>query len=41
MGAATFGFRTAWINRAHLPAEYEPAPDATLTGLNELITMAP
>jgi 2-haloacid dehalogenase len=41
MGAATFGFRTAWINRAHLPAEYEPAPDATLAGLNELITMAP
>jgi len=41
MGAATFGFRTAWINRAHLPAEYEPAPDATLTDLNELITMAP
>jgi len=41
MGAATFGFRTAWINRAHLPAEYEPPPDATLAGLNELITMAP
>jgi 2-haloacid dehalogenase len=28
-------------NGAHLPAEYEPAPDATLAGLNELITMAP
>ena len=41
MGAGTFGFRMAWINRTHLPAEYEPAPDATLAGLDELITMAP
>ena len=41
MGAAAFGFRTAWINRTHLPAEYEPPPDATLAGLNELITRAP
>jgi hypothetical protein len=24
-----------------LPAEYEPPPDATLAGLNELITRAP
>jgi hypothetical protein len=41
MGAAAFGFRTAWINRAQLPTEYEPAPDTTLAGLNELIAMAP
>jgi 2-haloacid dehalogenase len=41
MGAAAFGFRTAWINRTHLPEEYEPPPDATLAGLNELITKAP
>jgi FMN phosphatase YigB (HAD superfamily) len=41
MGAAAFGFRTAWINRTHLPAEYEPPPDATLAGLDELITRAP
>ena len=41
MGAAAFGFRTAWINRTHLPAEYEPPPDATLAGLDELITSAP
>src|SRR5262249_336101 len=41
MGAGTFGFRMAWINRTHLPAEYEPAPDATLAGLDELIAMAP
>ena len=41
MGAAAFGFRTAWINRTHLPAEYEPPPDATLAGLDELITKAP
>ena len=41
MCAAAFGFRTAWINRTHLPERYEPPPDATLAGLNELITRAP
>jgi len=41
MGAAAFGFHTAWINRTHLPAEYEPPPDAMLAGLNEFITSAP
>ena len=30
MGAANFGFRTAWINRAHMPEEYGPTPDAVL-----------
>ncbi len=39
MGAAAFGFRTAWINRASLPEEYGPAPDAVLTDLGALITM--
>src|SRR5262245_33206192 len=33
MGAASFGFRTAWINRANVPQEYEPAPDAVLSDL--------
>src|ERR1700745_2468348 len=41
MGAAAVGFQTAWVNRTHLPGEYEPPPDATLAGLNELITRAP
>jgi 2-haloacid dehalogenase len=40
MGAANFGFRTAWINRAHLPEEYAPAPDAVLADLSELISFA-
>jgi 2-haloacid dehalogenase len=40
MGAATFGFRTAWINRTNMPEEYEPAPSAMLTDLNGLMTMA-
>jgi 2-haloacid dehalogenase len=33
MGAATFGFRTAWINRANAAEEYGPAPDAVLRDL--------
>jgi len=40
MGAAAFGFRTAWVNRAKMPEEYEPAPSATLADLNGLMTMA-
>ena len=36
MGAGAFGFRTVWINRANGAAEYEPAPDAVLTGLADL-----
>jgi 2-haloacid dehalogenase len=40
MGAATFGFRTAWINRANMPEEYGPAPDAVLTDLRGLMSLA-
>jgi 2-haloacid dehalogenase len=39
MGATSFGFRTAWINRANMPDEYEPAPTMTLADLNGLVTM--
>ena len=39
MGAASFGFRTAWINRANAPDEYEPAPDAILADLDGLAAM--
>jgi 2-haloacid dehalogenase len=40
MGAAAFGFRTAWINRTSSPEEYEPAPDAILASLQELTALA-
>jgi 2-haloacid dehalogenase len=40
MGAANFGFRTAWINRAQMPEEYGPAPDAVLTDLRGLTSVA-
>ena len=40
MGAATFGFRTAWVNRANMPEEYAPAPDAVLTDLRGLAPLA-
>jgi 2-haloacid dehalogenase len=40
MGAAAFGFRTAWVNRAKLPEEYGPAPDTVLADLNGLMAMA-
>jgi 2-haloacid dehalogenase len=37
MGAAAFGFRTAWINRGELPEEYpDLAADCVLPGLNAL-----
>ena len=36
MGAAEFGFRAAWINRANAPEEYELAPGAVLPDLNSL-----
>jgi len=39
MGAAAFGFRTAWVNRAKLPEEYGPAPDTVLADLNGLMAM--
>ncbi|HET8727625.1 MAG TPA: haloacid dehalogenase type II [Alphaproteobacteria bacterium] len=36
-GAATFGFRVAWLNRAGRPAERLPdAPDAEIAGLDRL-----
>lgn len=36
-GAATFGFRVAWCNRAAaIPESLLPAPETTLTGLHEL-----
>jgi 2-haloacid dehalogenase len=40
MGAASFGFRSAWINRANAPEEYGPAPDALLSDLNGLAAMS-
>ena len=40
MGAASFGFRTAWVNRANMAEEYGPAPDAVLADLDGLVTMA-
>jgi 2-haloacid dehalogenase len=39
MGAAAFGFRTAWINRANGAEEYGPAPDAVLSGLMDLMAL--
>jgi len=39
MGAATFGFRTFWINRSQMPDEYEPFPPSQqLASLAELLT---
>ena len=40
MGAAAFGFRTAWVNRAKMPEEYGPAPAAVLADLDGLMTLA-
>jgi 2-haloacid dehalogenase len=39
MGAATFGFRTAWINRAGMAEEYDPAPDAVRRDLAGLASI--
>lgn len=39
MGATAFGFRTAWVNRAKLPEEYEPAPAAVLADLAGLMAL--
>jgi 2-haloacid dehalogenase len=38
MGAAAFGFRTAWINRAGLPDEYTGLPPPTV--LSDLTALA-
>ncbi|HEY7664901.1 MAG TPA: haloacid dehalogenase type II [Xanthobacteraceae bacterium] len=40
MGAAAFGFRTAWINRTNMVEEYAPAPDSVLTSLDGVIALA-
>lgn len=40
MGAASFGFRTAWINRTNMAEEYGPAPDTVLADLGGLAAMA-
>lgn len=40
MGAMSFGFRTAWINRASVAEEYGPPPDAVLAELGGLAAMA-
>jgi 2-haloacid dehalogenase len=40
MGAASFGFRPAWINRANLPEEYaEQPPVVVLRDLTALLTI--
>jgi 2-haloacid dehalogenase len=39
MGAASFGFRTAWINRTGALEEYGPAPDAVFSDLDGLAAM--
>jgi len=39
MGAAAFGFRTAWINRAGMAEEYDPAPDAVRRDLAGLASI--
>ena len=38
MGAAAFGFRTAWVNRANMPDEYgAPEPTVVLSDLTGLL----
>jgi 2-haloacid dehalogenase len=40
MGAAAFGFRTVWVNRAGLPDEYSDCPPAaTAKSLTELLAL--
>jgi 2-haloacid dehalogenase len=39
MGASACGFRTAWVNRANAPQEYEPPPDTVLRDLKSLATL--
>ena len=41
MGAAAFGFRTAWVNRTHMPDEYTGSPPpVVLSNLSGLLTHA-
>jgi 2-haloacid dehalogenase len=40
MGAAAFGFRTVWVNRAGLPDEYSDCPPAaTVKSLTEILAL--
>jgi 2-haloacid dehalogenase len=40
MGAAAFGFRTVWVNRARLPAEYDDLPPAsTVNDLSGILSL--
>jgi 2-haloacid dehalogenase len=39
MGAQSFGFRAVWVNRAKMPQEYEPAPEAVLADLGGLAAL--
>lgn len=39
MGAQAFGFHTVWINRAGMPEEYRPTPDAVLANLDGLAAL--
>jgi 2-haloacid dehalogenase len=41
MGAASFGFRTVWVNRSRMPQEYaDRPPDAAVPDLSALPTLA-
>jgi 2-haloacid dehalogenase len=41
MGASTFGFRTAWVNRARMPDEYSGlGPELVLADLGGLMALA-
>jgi 2-haloacid dehalogenase len=41
MGAATFGFRPFWVNRANMPDEYADAPPLrVIADLAVLTTLA-
>src|SRR5260370_1233477 len=37
MGAHAFGLRTAWVNRANAPEEYEARPGTVLADLSGLV----
>jgi 2-haloacid dehalogenase len=41
MGAASFGFRTVWVNRAQMPQEYPHQPPVhTVSNLSALTSLA-
>ena len=41
MGAASFGFRTVWVNRAHAPEEYEDRSPACIVSNLGALASAP